>query len=274
MTQKAGRRWSAADAYLHPAAGRPNLTIQTDALVTGVIIEDGRATGVRYLRRGVEEVARAEAEVILSGGAIGSPQLLMLSGVGPADHLLEHGIAVQADSPGVGGNLSDHPVVTGDVERPQVAEPVGEAGAAQPGPLAADAHRAADNQHRGGWRVLPLGPGAASARHTVARAARSLPERRSRRSRQPCALGADHAGVGRQPRARSGCAAPTRGTSRSIDPSYLSDLADLDPLVKGIGMAREIAAARPLQPPRQGRARAGLMASAATLTCGNGSAAT
>ncbi|HEX9064974.1 MAG TPA: GMC family oxidoreductase N-terminal domain-containing protein, partial [Streptosporangiaceae bacterium] len=111
VTQKEGRRYSAADAYLHPAVGRPNLTVRTDALATSVLIEAGRAVGVRYLHRGTEQVARAEAEVIVCGGAVNSPQLLMLSGIGPADHLREHGISVAADSPGVGANLSDHPVV-------------------------------------------------------------------------------------------------------------------------------------------------------------------
>ncbi len=112
VTQRGGRRWSAADAYLHPASARPNLTVHTDALVTGLAMAGGRAAGVHYLRRGVAETARAEGEVILAAGAIGSPQLLMLSGIGPADELHAHDIAVLVDSPGVGANLSDHPVVT------------------------------------------------------------------------------------------------------------------------------------------------------------------
>ena len=112
VTQQRGRRCSAADAYLHPAAGRPNLTIQTDALVTGIAVSGGHAVGVRYLLRGESQTAHAEGEIILAAGAIGSPQLLMLSGIGPADHLRSHGITVAADSPGVGGNLSDHPAVT------------------------------------------------------------------------------------------------------------------------------------------------------------------
>jgi len=120
VTQHGGRRWSAADAYLRPAAARPNLTVQTDALATSVVFEGGRAVGVRYLLRGSEEVARADAEVILAGGAVNSPQLLMLSGVGPADHLREHDIHVVADSPGVGANLSDHPVVTAMWQTPRV----------------------------------------------------------------------------------------------------------------------------------------------------------
>jgi choline dehydrogenase len=111
LTQRNGRRCSAATAYLHPALSRPNLTVLTEALVTKVIIEGGQATGVSYLRRGEAETAQANAEVIVSGGAVNSPQLLMLSGIGPADHLIEMGIDVLADNAGVGGNLSDHPVL-------------------------------------------------------------------------------------------------------------------------------------------------------------------
>ena len=119
VTQRDGRRWSAADAYLRPAMSRPNLEVLTDARATQVVIEAGRAAGVRYLRRGVEELARAETEVIVAAGAIGSPQLLLLSGVGPADHLRDLGILVRADSPGVGANLSDHPVVTAMWDTPR-----------------------------------------------------------------------------------------------------------------------------------------------------------
>ena len=90
---------------------RPNLTVHTDALVTKVIMEGGQATGVSYLHHGEPQTARVNAEVILSGGAINSPQLLMLSGIGPAEHLIEMGIDVHTDLRGVGGNLSDHPVL-------------------------------------------------------------------------------------------------------------------------------------------------------------------
>jgi choline dehydrogenase len=112
VTQRNGRRFSAADAYLKPAKGRPNLDVLTGAQVARLDIEGGRVTGVRYRdKRGREEVARADREVILSAGALGSPQLLMLSGIGPADHLREHGIEATADLPGVGANLQDHPYV-------------------------------------------------------------------------------------------------------------------------------------------------------------------
>jgi choline dehydrogenase len=111
LTQRNGQRCSAATAYLHPAMTRTNLTVHTDALVTKVIIEGGQATGVSYLHHGEPKTEHANAEVILSGGAVNSPQLLMLSGIGPAEHLIEMGIDVVADSRGVGQNLSDHPVL-------------------------------------------------------------------------------------------------------------------------------------------------------------------
>ncbi|MFD0900898.1 GMC family oxidoreductase [Actinomadura sediminis] len=110
VTHKRGRRWSTAAGYLHPVEHRPNLTVVTDALATRVLMEDGRAAGVTYESRGESLTARADREVVLSGGAVNSPQLLMLSGIGPADHLREHGIEVLVDSP-VGRNLQDHPFV-------------------------------------------------------------------------------------------------------------------------------------------------------------------
>jgi choline dehydrogenase len=108
VTQKNGSRWSAASAYLHPAAARTNLTIVTKAQATRVLIENGRAVGVEYARRRSRYTARAEREVLLAGGAINSPQLLLLSGVGPAGHLREVGVPVVLDLPGVGKNLQDH----------------------------------------------------------------------------------------------------------------------------------------------------------------------
>ncbi len=111
VTQKRGRRWSAADAYLHPAEGRPNLDVRTGALTTRVLVEGGRATGVEYRQDGRVHTVRATREVVLSGGAINSPQLLMLSGIGPAEHLRSVGVDVVHDLPGVGEGLQDHPLV-------------------------------------------------------------------------------------------------------------------------------------------------------------------
>jgi choline dehydrogenase len=102
-----GRRLSAARAYLHPVMGRDTLTVRTRALVTRILFDGQRATGVEYRHRGRTEIARA-GEVILCGGAINSPQVLQVSGVGPAALLEGLGIGVVADLPGVGANLQDH----------------------------------------------------------------------------------------------------------------------------------------------------------------------
>jgi choline dehydrogenase len=108
LTTLNGLRMSAAKAYLRPAEKRANLEIVTDAHATRILFEDGRATGVAYRRGGEVRTIRARRGVVLSAGAIQSPQLLMLSGVGPAAHLREHGVPLVQDSPGVGRNLQDH----------------------------------------------------------------------------------------------------------------------------------------------------------------------
>ena len=107
-TVRKGRRCSAADAYLRPALKRQNLTIKVGALATRLLCEKTAVVGVEYLRHGKVETARAEREVLLCGGVINSPQLLMLSGIGAPEQLREHGIAVRAARPGVGKNLQDH----------------------------------------------------------------------------------------------------------------------------------------------------------------------
>jgi 4-pyridoxate dehydrogenase len=108
MTIRRGRRCSAAVAYLRPALSRPNLTVATRALATRIVFEGRRAVGIEYLRHGERHIARAEREVILAGGAINSPQLLMLSGIGEPSALRSLGIEVRAALPGVGHNLQDH----------------------------------------------------------------------------------------------------------------------------------------------------------------------
>ena len=108
MTIRKARRNSAARAFLRPAMKRANLRVLTGAHATKVIVEGGRAVGVEYRQGGTLKRAMARGEVILAGGAINSPQLLMLSGIGPAEHLAGHGISVVADSPQVGRNLNDH----------------------------------------------------------------------------------------------------------------------------------------------------------------------
>ena len=108
-TTHKGRRWSTAMAYLRPAMVRSNLTVITGALVQEIVLEGGRATGVRYHHGGQPHLARADREVILCGGAINSPQILQLSGIGSPDVLEMAGITVRHALPGVGENLNDHP---------------------------------------------------------------------------------------------------------------------------------------------------------------------
>lgn len=111
LTQRDGRRASAATAFLHPAMDRPNLTVLTDVQVHRVLIEKGRATGITGYRLSEEVTLRAEREVILSAGAYNSPQLLMLSGIGPAALLSALGIEITLDQPAVGQNLQDHALI-------------------------------------------------------------------------------------------------------------------------------------------------------------------
>jgi choline dehydrogenase len=102
------KRHSAAAAFLAPALPRPNLEVRSHAHAAKLIVEGRKVVGVEYVRDGKREQARASREVVLCGGVVDSPKLLMLSGIGPADHLRTHGIAVVADLPGVGQNLQDH----------------------------------------------------------------------------------------------------------------------------------------------------------------------
>lgn len=108
VTQKAGERWSAARAYVEPLRGKANFDIRTDALVEKIIIENGRAVGVQIRRGGQQEQVRASGAVVLAAGAFNSPQILMLSGIGPAEHLAQHGVSVQVDRAAVGSDLQDH----------------------------------------------------------------------------------------------------------------------------------------------------------------------
>ncbi|HVS10549.1 MAG TPA: GMC family oxidoreductase N-terminal domain-containing protein [Planctomycetota bacterium] len=107
VTQRSGFRWNTAQGFLRPASGRPNLTVETHAVVERLLIEGRRVTGVGYRRRGQPREAAA-GEVILAAGAIGSPHLMQLSGIGPGEVLQEKGVEVRHDLPGVGENLQDH----------------------------------------------------------------------------------------------------------------------------------------------------------------------
>ena len=243
VTQRDGRRCSAADAYLRR---RPeNLTVKTDALVTGVVFEGGRAAGVTYRSQGREETARAEAEVVLAAGAIGSPQLLMLSGIGPADHLRQQGIYVIADNPAVGANLTDHPSVPVLWSTPSLRglwESSGNAGYARwrmthKGPLTSniaeaggfarsDPRLAAPDLQ---WHVLPVGFREQGLADPARRAMTVLVTLVDVASRGRLKL------ASRDPRHRP-----------LIDPGYLSDVRDLGALAAGVRTARDYGTAAPL----------------------------
>jgi choline dehydrogenase len=109
VTQRDGRRCSTYDAYLRPTMHRDNLTVTTGALATRVVLDGDRATGLAFRQGGEEHTVRARREVLLCGGAINSPQVLMLSGIGPAAHLGEHGIEARVELAGVGQGMQDHP---------------------------------------------------------------------------------------------------------------------------------------------------------------------
>ncbi len=108
VNQKRGRRWSAASAFLKPVLNRQNLRLETGCLVEGIVFDGKRAVGVRWSQGGETRTAKCRGEVILAAGSIGSTQVLLLSGVGPAQQLQDHGIPIVLDRPGVGNNLQDH----------------------------------------------------------------------------------------------------------------------------------------------------------------------
>ena len=125
VTHKNGERFSAAKAYLTPNLGRKNLTVFTEAHTTRILFKDKRATGVEFRRAGKIEQIGANHEVLMAAGALQTPQLLMLSGVGPADELARHGIGIIHDLPGVGRNLHDHVDAVQVVDAPQLKETFG-----------------------------------------------------------------------------------------------------------------------------------------------------
>jgi choline dehydrogenase-like flavoprotein len=118
LNQRRGTRLSSARAFLNPVLKRPNLTVLSETLARRILFDRGRATGLEIEQAGERRVLQARREVVLCGGAINSPQLLMLSGIGPAAHLREKGIEVLCDLPGVGAHLQDHPTVHVAMENP------------------------------------------------------------------------------------------------------------------------------------------------------------
>ncbi len=249
VTQKNGRRWSAADAYLRPALRRGNLTVWTGIHVTRVMIENGRAVGVEYLQKSSGHQVRSAHEVILCAGAIGSPQLLLRSGLGPRRQLEALDIPVMVELEGVGANLQDHlavglsyfctqPVSLTSVETlpnlmkylagksGPLTSNIAEAGAfvkSQPNLAECDlqfhfapVHYVDHGFTKPGGHGFSLGP------------ALLTPKSRGRimlRSADPL-------------------------KAPAVDPGYLSDSSDLAPLIEGVKLAHRIANAKPFDPYR------------------------
>jgi choline dehydrogenase len=244
-TQRSGRRWSTVDAYLGPAMSRPNLTVLTDALTTRILVEGGRAVGVRYRVGGAEQDVRAGREVLVCAGAIASPQLLMLSGIGPAEHLREHGIPVVVDAPSVGQGLHDHPRCAPGWRTPDTPN--------------LWEYATPENMRR--WQADGSGPmasvgaevGGFVRNHSDAPAPDLQLGLLPGPAPTPDLAAPDHRGVAVLVAA---VAAGSRGRVllRSadpaarplVDPNYLSAESDLDTLVAGVRLAREIAACQPL----------------------------
>ncbi|WP_267164298.1 GMC family oxidoreductase [Halovenus salina] len=232
LTQKDGERCSSAAAYITPVLDRSNLTVETEAKVTSVRFDGDRAVGVEYEHDGTTRTAEAREEVILSAGAINSPQLLMLSGIGPADHLQDHGIEVRADRPGVGRNLQDH-LKLGVVYEQTDGQPA-------PAPTSNvvetgcfvrtdDDLPAPDLQfHNAPVYLLEHGLGAPDDDRTFF-------------TMMPTQIRPESSGTVR-------LASGDPHDSPVIDPEYLSADSDIEPLVEGVKLAREIADTEALAP--------------------------
>ena len=247
VSQRNGRRFSVADGYLKPARRRPNLTVVTGCRVTRVLHERGVAVGVAYLAGGEEEEAQAGREVILAAGAVNTPQLLLLSGIGPREELERHGIDVAHHLPGVGRNLLDH-LANGILVRTRGVETLYSA-------------ESLPNLVR--WLVGGRGPLTSNVAEAVAYVktdpALEAPDLEllfapvlfeEEGLQKPSAHGFTVASILLQPRSvgevRLRSADPL--APPVIDPRYLSDESgeDARTLVHGVRLAREIAATEPL----------------------------
>ena len=234
LTVANGARQSAADAYLRPFLDRPNLTVVTGALARTLVMSASRCTGVQYEHGGELRTAEAAAEVVLCAGAVGSPHLLMLSGIGPADALRTHGIQPVAHLPGVGANLSDHPL--GFVIY----------SAAQPMPEGAQA-----SNHGDTLAAVRTDPQlAAPDLHILFADAPFNP-------RDPSAL-QDQTGftiwyalLAPHSRGSVTLASGNPGTAPAIDPGLLADERDATGMLAGLRVAREVAGSKAMQPWRK-----------------------
>ncbi len=251
VTQKGGARHSTAAAFLKPAMNRPNLTVQTGALALAITFERQRATGVTFFHDGEVKQARADREVLLSGGAINSPQLLLLSGVGPADEIKPFGINIVHDSPGVGKNLQDH---LGTNLRCEINQPISTYGASAE---QLQALQREYDDHRTGFFTSNIVEAGAFIRTDGAQETPSvqcffLPALAStespRDSTRPSAHGMSIWLYNTRPASRGQITLASSDPLDQplIDPNYLSAPKDLAELVAGMHSSREIFAAKPL----------------------------
>jgi choline dehydrogenase-like flavoprotein len=248
VTQKGGERWSAARAYVDPQ--RDRIDVRTDTLVERILVEEGRAVGAVYVQHGQRQVIRARGAVILAAGAFGTPQLLMLSGIGPAAHLQAHGIMPLLDRPGVGAGLHDHIDYVNGYET---------AGAPFLGQTLRGTLSSLGAMLRWlGWRTGPLTTPYAEAGGFV-RTREGLPAPDIQLHFLPALL-EDHGRVAVKAHGFSCHACVLRPASRGtvtlaspdpaaaplIDPAYLSDERDVQTLLAGVKLMRRILAAPPL----------------------------
>ncbi|ADB63697.1 glucose-methanol-choline oxidoreductase (plasmid) [Haloterrigena turkmenica DSM 5511] len=251
INQKDGQRHSAADAFLKPVLDRTNLIARTNAQVTRIVFDGSRTTGVEYEVDGDHVRANVDCEVVLSAGAINSPQLLMLSGIGEAEHLREHDIEVQQDLPGVGHNLQDH-LVTHVVCEATGVDTLDDANS----PQYFDTY----SQHQRG----PLTSNIAESGGFV-RTESDLPAPDLQYHFGPSYFmrhGFDNPAEGQgfsigvtqlrpESRGRISLASGDPSATPTIDPQYLAESTDLEILAKGLRTAREIARADALDKYRE-----------------------
>ncbi len=250
VTQKAGRRCSAASAYLHPVAHRPNLTVLTGALARRIVLQGRRAVGVEYICAAAALEARAEREVLLAGGAINTPQLLLLSGIGPAEELRSLGLAVQHDLRGVGRNLQDHLDVhvihacTQPVTLDPLARGFGAARTALRYALFKNGPGVSNVAEAGAFlRCTAQSPSPDVQLHFIP--AYVVDHGRRRMSGYGMTLHVCFLRPASRGTIRLASADPAEAPR--IDPAYLNEPSDLAPLIAGIRRAREIYAQAPLR---------------------------
>jgi len=237
LNQKNGERHSAAGAYLRPVLHRPNLTVESHARVTRVRLEGPRAAGVLYVKQGQTHEVRVRREVILCAGTVGSPQLLMLSGIGPARHLESLGIPVVADLAGVGENLQDHPRVAITYSSPR---PLGFADAAE----RERAEREYYRDRRGPLSSNGVGAGA----FVRTSDAQPAPDVQIMLTASPDEGSFSVHATLMHPASRGSIRLRTKDPAEppAIEADYLEDERDVEGLAKGLQIARRIASARAL----------------------------